>query len=120
MQQYCRQFGSTVKESSKRISKWSAHYYTGENWYQPPDNAISLKYMPLFEKEAIKKLELSKIEIMRNWTTVNGKAVRQRSNRQQATMAVAGTLPMSMYEIKKTKNINQVNVVFFLQVLETF
>ena len=66
MQQYCGQFGSTVKESIKRISKWSAHYYTGKNWYQPPDNAINLKDMSLFEKETIKKLEHSNNEIMIN------------------------------------------------------
>ena len=84
----------------------------GKNWYQPPDNAINLKDMPLFEKETIKKIEHSKIKIMRNWATVNGKAVRQRSNRQQTTMASAGTLPMSMYEIEKTENINPVTVFF--------
>ena len=44
MQQYCRQFGSNVKESIKRISKWRVHYYTGKNWYQPPDNAINLEH----------------------------------------------------------------------------
>ena len=67
------------------------------------DNAINLKYMPLFEKRTIKKLEHSKIEVVRNWATVNGKAVRQRSNRQQTTMAVAGALPMSMYKLRKQK-----------------
>ena len=82
-------------------------YYTRKNWYQPPDNAINLKYMPLFEKETIKKLEHSKIEIMRNWLAVNRKAVRQRSNQQQTTMAAAGAIPMSMYEIEKAENINQ-------------
>ena len=43
---------------------------------------------------------------MRNWATVNGKAVRQRLSRQQVTMTAAGILPMSMYEIEKTENIN--------------
>ena len=57
---------------------------------------------------------------MRNWATVNRKVVRQRSNRQQTTMAAASTLPISMYEIEKTENINHVEVVFFLQVLQTF
>ena len=71
MQQYCRQFGSTVKESIKKISKWSAHYYTEKNLYQTPNNAINLKDMPLFEKETIKKLEHSKIEIMRKYNTPN-------------------------------------------------
>ena len=52
------------------------HYYTGRNWFQPPDNAINLKDMLLFEKETIEKLEHAKSEIMRNWATVNGKAIR--------------------------------------------
>ena len=46
----------------------------------------------MFEKETIKKLEHSKIEIIRNWAAVNGKTVRQRSNRQQTTMVAAGTI----------------------------
>ena len=57
MQQYCRQFESTVKQSIKRISKRNAHCYAGENWNQPPDNAINLKDMPLYQKETIKNLE---------------------------------------------------------------
>ena len=51
-----------------------------------------IKDIPLFEKETIKKLEHSKIEIMRNWAAVNGKTKRQRSNRQQTTMVAAGTI----------------------------
>ena len=35
-------------------------------------------------------------------------------------MIVAGTLAMSMYEVEKTENMNQVKVVFFLQALQTF
>ena len=57
---------------------------------------------------------------MRNWTAVNGKAVRQHLNRQQTIIFGAGALPMSMYEIEDTKNMNQVKVVFFLQVLQTY
>ena len=69
--------------------------------------------MPSFEKETINKLEHSKIEIMRSWAAVNGKAVRQRSNQQQTIMAAARTLPITTNEIEKTGNINQVKVVFF-------
>ena len=46
----------------------------GEHWYQPPNNAINLKDMPLFEKKSIQKLEHLNIKIMRNWAAVNGKA----------------------------------------------
>ena len=46
----------------------------------------------MFEKETIKKLEHSKIEIMRNWAALNGKTVRQQSNQQQTTMVAAGTI----------------------------
>lgn len=35
------------------------------------------------------------IEIMREWASVNGAIVRQRTVRQETTMAKAGTLPHS-------------------------
>ena len=77
--------------------------------------------MPLFDKENIKNLEHSKIEIMRNWAAVNGNstAVVKLTPNNSGRYVMAGTLPMSMYEIEKTGNINQVKVVFFLQVLQT-
>ena len=43
-------------------------------------------------------------EIMREWTSVNGRAARQTTVRQEATMAKTGTLPESFYhqELKST------------------
>ena len=37
---------------------------------------------------------------MQEWASVNGKAVRQRTVRQETTMAEAGTLPESFYHQK--------------------
>ena len=55
----------------------------GEKFVPTSTYVISLKDMPLFKKETIKKLEHLKIKIMRNWAAVNGKAIQQHSNRQQ-------------------------------------
>ena len=76
--------------------------------------------MQLFEKDPSHKLEYLKIGIMRNWLVVNGKAVRQQSNQKQTTMVAVGTLAMPMYQRENKENINQVKVVFFLQVLQTY
>ena len=37
---------------------------------------LKLKDMPLFEKDPNHKQDHSKIQVMRNWEAVNGKAVR--------------------------------------------
>ena len=52
--QYSRSFRTTVKESLKRNSHWSAYYFTSEkrNWYPPSEN--SLPYSDLtFSKKFI-------------------------------------------------------------------
>ena len=48
----------------------------GEKFVPTSTYVISLKDMPLFKKETIKKLEHLKTEIMRNWAVVNGKAIQ--------------------------------------------
>ena len=45
---------------------------------------------------------------MREWGYVNGKALRQRTVRQETTMAKAGTLPESFYQQElKTTDANE-------------
>ena len=96
MQQYCVQFGSTLMESIKRISKWSAHYFTSDtSWYPLPDTAIHLECMPSMKMKPSVKLRKIEEEHMRNWAVIHGKAVRQRSNRQQTTMASSSTQPVN-------------------------
>ena len=46
---------------------------------------------------------------MRKWTSSNGAAVRQRSGRQETTMARSGTLSKNAYyeELKPISNVNK-------------
>ena len=110
MRQYCVQFGNTLKETIKRVTKWGGHYYTGgKNWYPIPDGAINFEDMPIWKKDRPIRMEKAKVEVMRNWASIHGKAVRQKSNRQQATMASAGTLSSNLYEIRSTTEVQSVS-----------
>ena len=79
-----------------------------------------IKDITLFEKETIKRLEHSKIEIMRNWAAVNGKTVRQGSSRQQTTMVAAGTITNVNVRDRESRKYKPCEGSFFLQVLQTF
>ena len=111
MQQYCVQFASTLRESIKRITKWGVHYYTGaESWYPTPDNSPSLEEVPTMIKGSGVKMDLRKTEEMRTWAHVFGRAVRQKTNRQQTTMASAGTLPSYVYDVRDQQSENSVSL----------
>ena len=101
--QYARAFASSVKESLKSLTKWSAYYYTSaSSWYPLPDDGLELKDLvfptPLL---AISMMPDDKI-MMREWALVNGQVVRQRTVRQETTMAKAGTLPEAAYRTALT------------------
>ena len=97
--QYARNLANTVYESIKRVVPWSAYYYTHDKSYYPvlrqstPLNAISR----LEHLKAIRQLNRQEKDLMMEWAATNGKAVRQRSVRQETTMFKAGTLPLNMY-----------------------
>jgi hypothetical protein len=97
--QYARNLANTVYESIKRVVVWSAYYYTHSKSYYPvlrqstPLNAIP----KLDHLKAQRQLNRREKELMVEWATTNGKAVRQRSVRQETTMFKAGTLPLNMY-----------------------
>ena len=47
MLEHAVSFGNTVKESLKKICKWSGYYYTGSKSYYPvPNNQIKLADIP--------------------------------------------------------------------------
>ncbi len=92
MLQYCRSFGNCVKESLKKLSLWSAHYFTNpRSWYPPPESAMQLKEIPQLKPLPSKELSSQDCHRLSNFA-------RQRSVRQETTMAKAGTLPFSCYE----------------------
>ena len=112
MQQYCMQFGDSLKESIKKITSWSANYYTGAPSYYPlPENAPRLADIPMMKRGPAVHMDRYKIEEMRVWDRVHGRVVRQRSTRQQTTMAPAGTLPSYVYEIREQANENSVSLL---------
>ena len=97
---YAQDFATTIKESIKSITKWSAHYFTSrERWYPLPESAVSLQDLqfPKRSKQSINTLTLDQKREMREWASINGAVVRQRSCRQETTMARAGTLPENAY-----------------------
>ena len=113
MQQYCVQFDTTLKEHIKPISKWSAHYFTRDSsWHPLPDTAIPLDCHPIMARPPTIHLNQIDEELMRHWAKMYGRAVRQRTNRQQTTMAKAGTLPPYLYEVTSTTSVGNVRSFF--------
>ena len=47
MLQYSRIFGESMKENVKKLSNWSAHYFTDHrSWYLLPEKTVSLHDIP--------------------------------------------------------------------------
>ena len=91
--QYARNLANTVYESIKRVVPWSAYYFTHDKSYCPQCAAIP----KLEHLKTRRELNRQGKDLMIEWATTNGKAVRQRSVRQETTMLKAGTLPLNMY-----------------------
>ena len=99
--EYSRSFGVTMKESVKRVTQWGAYYHTSrKSWYPKPEETISFSKVPTMKPLPVVATSLSQAdcEILRNWASSYGAAVRQRTVRQETTMAKHGTLPEFMYQ----------------------
>ena len=99
---YAQSFSIAIKESIKAVTKWGAHYFTSrDTWYPLPDSAISLSELQFPKKSTTSvvkhPLTSDQKREMREWASSNGAVVRQRSCRQETTMARAGTLPENAY-----------------------
>ena len=78
--------------------EWSAHYFTSkESWYPLPENSFKFKDLSFPKPLPPAKLNGEDRLTMREWSSINGAVVRQRSVRQETTMAKAGTLPEAYY-----------------------
>ena len=97
--QYAQNLANTVYESIKRVVQWAAYYYTHEKSYYPVvGQAMPLNALPrMSHLKPARKLNDRERESMLEWAANNGKAVRQRTVRQETTMFKAGTLPLNMY-----------------------
>ena len=96
---YARDFGDTVLEAAKRMTNWSAFYFTRPTSYYPvPSAQIHLKDFPRMRQQNKLQMRAEDQEQMRLWARDNGKCVRQRTVRQETTKYKAGTLPLNMYQ----------------------
>ena len=98
---YSQYFGTIVKESLKRITKWAAKYFTHEKSYYPvPDTSMSaLSTMAL---PAVQRVTKEHEAVMKEWVE-NYRPVRQRTVRSETTKDKAGALPPAVYSQAKQK-----------------
>ena len=98
MLQYCRSLGDCEKERVKSISTWSAFYFSHpRSWYPQPEGTIHFQEMRLMKSLPARDLSLGDCQKLTEFASVHGRAVRQRSVRQETTMAKAGTSPPACY-----------------------
>ena len=67
-------------------------------WYPKPDTMVSLHNVPLMMPLSVVSLPASDCDLLRNWASAYGAAVRQRTLRQETTMAKHGTSPEYLYQ----------------------
>ena len=97
--EYARNFGNAVKEGLKRTASWAAYYYTNSrSWYPLPDRAMTLSDIDLAIPSQPASLSKEDTCLMKEWAHAYGACVRQRTVRQETTMAKAGTLPSYLYQ----------------------
>ncbi len=101
--QYAKCLSNNVYESLKRTIPWSATYFTHPKSYYPVlEKSLSLYNIPkLGHLKPDNKLTPSQVIEMREWASMHGKAVKQRTVRQDNTKCRSGTIPLNMYQVSK-------------------
>lgn len=114
--QYALDFGTISKESLKRITKWSAGYYTHPASYYPvPQSGMpfhAANFMTPLPRETISK---EQERAMKEWME-NYRPVRQRTVRSETTKDKAGALPPAVYA--KLKPVTSCEKVCFRDMTE--
>ena len=91
--EYCRSFGLTMKEAIKRTTDWAAYYHTSKSsWFPKPQETISFLSVPTITPLPAVEMSQANCDLMRDWASSFGAAVRQCTVRQETTMAKHGTL----------------------------
>ena len=101
--EYCRSFGLAMKEAVnpgvKRVTTWAAYYHTSRrSWYPKPEGGLLLSQVLVMKPLPIVNMSPADCNALRNWASSYGAAVRQRTVRQETTMARHGTLPEFIYQ----------------------
>ena len=75
--EYARDFGSSMKESLKRATKWSAFYFThADSYYPVPQTKVTLRNIPKIKRLPVGAMSKHDQDSMRQWASEHGKAVR--------------------------------------------
>ena len=82
---YSQDFGTIVKESLKRITKWAAKYFTHDKSYYPvPDTSMPLSALSTMTLPAVQRVTKEDEAVMKEWME-NYRPVRQRTVRSETT-----------------------------------
>ena len=105
--QYARESMRSIKEALKRCHPWSACYFTSRkaSWYPPAENDINFSDIsPILPSKAVpSSITVADEETLWTWANTYRRAVRknrQRTVRQETTMAKTGTLSHYLYTAK--------------------
>ena len=105
---YSQDFGTIVKESLKRITKWAAKYFTHDKSYYPvPDTSMPLSALSTMALPAVQSLTKEDEAVMKEWME-NYRPVRQGTVRSETTKDKAGALPPAVYSQAKQKELSYV------------
>ena len=100
---YSQDFGTIVKESLKRITKWAAKYFTHDRSYYPlPDTSMPLSALSTMALPAVQRVTKEDEAVMKEWME-NYRPVRQQTVRSETTKDKAGALPPAVYSQAKQK-----------------
>ena len=89
----------------KEPTCWAAHYFTNKikkSYYPVPSNSISFWDVPFLPPLPTAQMSDENQEYIREWARDNGKSVRQKTVRQEATKYKADVRPLDMYESHQT------------------
>ena len=102
--QYAQDFGTIVKESLKRTSRWAAKYYTHDRSYYPvPQSAMPLSAIVTMGPMPSEEITPGMEEQIKEWLE-SYRPIRQRTVRSETTKDEAGALPPAVYTGQPTSN----------------
>ena len=77
------------------------HYFTSRkgSWYPPPKGSFNFTKLSKFllKRKSSPSIGAKNEEILQTWANSYTRAARQRTVRQETTMAMMGTLPHYLY-----------------------
>ena len=113
MMENCGSFELTMKEPVKRVTHAAAYYHASrKSWYPKPEETIPFSKVPLIKPLPVVDMSKPNCGIMRDWTSAYGAAVRQRTVRQETTMAKHDTLPEYIFQRHCIRSDQPINITF--------